>query len=403
MRSFKLRSTDPLFNEESLQLLKTMQAGYDPALSAELQEYLDSQAQFIVSVAKQYRTDVVGWPGLLAAGQLAFVKAWQKHVAEQKPIDRMVSISVREAILAAATAQFAVPASAESPYRWALDAGEREDMALAFAAFYADEVAEYTRQMNEQIAGIKAKAAKNGTSEIELQEDIEGVKAEIAEIEPTVLGWAWAYLEKYKSALAAGHSPEWSDTYARHFGSNEDEAAAEREAYDEQGLKHPNPKTETPNPAPGANPYPMEGWVNKAVYQEAYAVQLDRGADYADAYARTVGLGGYDAADAYAEAYVEMLRAGKSALFANYYADEVSDNKDPKYALLEAELYEQALADGMNEAWARQYADLLSTNLIEYAETEEDKEYYTQEAAEYIAKKQRDALDARAAREARAD
>ena len=372
MRYFKLRSSDPLFNEESLQLLKTMQVSYNPALSLELRDYLDTQAQFIVSVAKQYRTNSTGWAGLLAAGQLTFVQAWQEHIAEQKEIDRMVTFSVREAIIAAVTAQFVATAPAESPYRWALDAGEHEEMAIAFAEYYRKKSAHFEQEMAEQITQINAKAPADDEEAASVLDDLAQVETEIAEIAPTVLSWAWFYIEKYKAALAKGHSPEWADTYADHFGLTNEEAASAQEAYDQLREKYPTRK----------------GRVNEAVYQEAYRARLDRGEDYAAAYGKEVGMGEFTTADAYAKAFVEMRRAGKSELLANYYASAVADDIVPKYAELEAELYEQALAGGMTDGLAREYADRLSTNLIEHAETDEDKAYYTQEAAEYIAGKQ---------------
>lgn len=372
MNYFKLRSTDPLFNEESLELLKSMQVSYNPALSSELRDYLDTQAQFIVSVAKQYRTDGGSWSELLAAGQLAFVQAWQEQEADQTTLDWTVTIRVREAMMAVATTQLNATAPADSPYRWALDAGEQEEMAAAFAKYYREETARYAQQMAEQIARINTKVPADDEEAASLLEDLAVVEAEIAEIPATVLGWAWDYIEKYKEALAKGHSPEWSDAYAIAFGLNDEEAASAQEAYDRLREKHST----------------RNGRVNEAVYQEAYRARLDRGEDYAAAYGKEVGMGEFATADAYAEAFVDMRRAGKSELLANYYASAVADDIDPKYAELEAELYEQALAGGMADGLAREYADRLSTNLIEHAETDEDKAYYTQEAAEYIAGKQ---------------
>lgn len=134
--------------------------------------------------------------------------------------------------------------------------------------------------------------------------------------------------------------------------------------------------------------HPSQELVNEEVYRQAYLARAERGVEYASAYAREVGLGNFDTAAEFAEAFVKMLRAGKSELFANYYAGEVSGDTAPRYAELEAEIYEQALADGMADEWARKYAERLATNLIKYAKTDEDKNYYTQEAAEYIAKAQ---------------
>lgn len=372
MRYFKLRSSDPLFNEESLQLLKTMQVSYNPALSSELRDYLDTQAQFIVSVVKQYRTDEGSWSELLAAGQLAFVQAWQEQKAGQTTLDWTVNSRVREAIMGAATTQLNAATPDDSPYRWALDAGEQQEMAAAFAKYYRGDTARYAQQMAEQIARLRAKSPTSVQEAVGVQEEVAAVEAEIAEIPATVLGWAWDYIEKYKEVLAKGHSPEWSDAYAVAFGLNDEEAASAQEAYDLLREKYPTRK----------------GRVNEAVYQEAYRARLDRGEDYAAAYGNEVGMGEFATADAYAEAFVEMRRAGKSELLANYYASAVADDIDPKYAELEAELYEQALAGGMVDGLAREYADRLSTNLIEHAKTDEDKAYYTQEAAEYIAGKQ---------------
>ena len=403
MRHFQLPSANPLFQQESLQLLTDMEMGYEPALMPELQDYVAAQAPFMVKEASEYRSSAANWPALLAAGQRAFVEIWQQCQANQEKLPIFIKTEVGEAIRAVAAQQLAGHTTPENLKKWAGDAGESEANATVFAEYHRARSDDYEKDMAESLAELQSQVPANAEAAADMQEDLDEVSKDTFQIPATVLSWAWEYIGKYKVALAKGHGPEWADTYARDLGLGGTEKAAEREAYEQLWLKYPNPKTVNPAPVLEADTYPNEGLVNKAVYQEAYAVRLDRGADYADAYAKAMGLSEFDSADAYAEAYVEMLRAGKSKLFADYYASEVSDDTDPKYAVLEAELYEQALADGMNKGWAREYAERLSANLIEYAETDEDREQYTQEAAEYIALKQRKAQEAREARERHAD
>lgn len=390
MRHFQLPTADPLFQQESLELLRDIQAEYEPALVTELGDYVAKQASFIVHEASEYRSNATSWQALLAAGQHAFIEIWEQCRANQQELPMFIKSDVGEAMRAVAAQQLAGHTTPENLERWARDASESEGIATVFAEYYRARSADCEKDMAESLAENQAQVAADAEAAADIEEELAEISKETFQIPANALSWAWGYIGKYKVALAKGHSSEWADTYARYLGLGGDEEAAGREAYEQLWLKHPNPKTTVPSlaPIPSANPHPSEGWENKAVYQEAYAVRVDRGADYADAYAMAMGLGRFDGAEAYAEAYVEMLSAGKSKLFADYYANEVSDDTDPEYAELEAELYEQALADGMNAGWAREYAERLSANLIEYAETEEDKVLYRQEAAEYIAKKQ---------------
>ncbi|RZJ94005.1 MAG: hypothetical protein EOO60_03990 [Hymenobacter sp.] len=398
MRHFQLPSSNPLFQQESLQLLKDMQAGYEPALVPELQDYVVAQASFIVKEASEYRSSANNWPALLAAGQRAFIEIWQESQAKQQKLPVFIQTEIVEGIRAVATSQLAGHTTPENLMTWAREAGESDAVAAAFAEYHRTKSADYEQDMAEEVTRFSAKEPADEEESAEKLENLAEVAKETVEIPATVLSWAWAYIEKYKAALVRGHRPEWADTYARHFYSTDDESGSERAAYQRLQELYPNPETATPDlrPEPGSSSYYNQDWINKAVYQEAYAVRLDRGPEYADAYARTVGLGSYEIAETYAKAFAKQRRAGKSELFADYYASEVSNDIDPRYAILEAELYEQALANGMAEGWAQQYADRLSTNLIEYAETDEDQEHYRQEAAEYIARKQRKEREARA-------
>lgn len=395
MRHFQLPSADPLFQQESLQLLTDMEMGYEPALAPELRDYVAAQAPFIVKEASEYRSNAANWPVLLAAGQRAFVEIWQQCQANMEKLPIFIQSDVVQAMRTVAAQQLTGHTASENLMSWAREAGESEAVAAAFAAYHRAKSTEYEQDMADSLTQLRTRVPTDAEDAADLQEELAEVEKATADIPAKVLSRAWAYIEKYKVALAKGHSAKWADAYARHFDSTDNEAASEREAYHDLRQQHPNPKTETLPPGPGAKPYPPQAWVNQAVYKEAYAVRLDRGPDYADAYARTVGLGEYNTAEAYAEAFVEQCQAGKSELFADYYALEVSSDKEPVYALLEAELYEQAPAGGMAEGWARDYADRLSTKLIEYAENDEDREYYTQEVAEYIARKQREAREGR--------
>lgn len=369
MRPIKLNTpTDADELQESLQVLKNIQNDYKPVLPLELLNYLDEQARFVVSIARQYRHTQANWADLLKAGHRALVEAWREKDSSKHSLPFVAGSKVREAILTMATNQL-VAILDNRPHDWARAAGESDEIATAFASYYADEVTNYERDMASETAQIMIKLDTIPDKSAQLQRELEVVREDIKKIPAVVLGWAWQYLGHYKAALHKGHSQEWANTYARHCITSEEEA--EEEAYEKMREKHSS-----------------EELLNQTVYQQAYIARLDRGEDYADAYARQVGSGEYHTADKYAEAFVKQHRVGKSSLFADYYASEIASDTLPKYAELEAEIYEQALAQGMEDKYAYLYADRLATKLIEYAVTDVDKAYYTQETADCIAKMQ---------------
>lgn len=244
----------------------------------------------------------------------------------------------------------------------AAEANEPEEYAAVFATYYAEEVEGW----RDYVAG--------------------GEPIPKLGIEGAALADARKCLDHYKAACARGHSSVWARTYARQYFYLESESEAVEAGYE---------TLRAAGKAAGATQQEQD----EAVQQEAIAARASYGPVYAAAYARAIADYEYDTADTYAAEVVKQLAAGKSALVAHEYAGSVANNYDPKYAILEAEVYERALLGGLPEGYARVYADKLATNLFDYAVTDEDIEFYTQEADKFIAERQR--KDEEAARQRR--